>query len=52
MGDAAMDAVVAEARREWLQYLRSSELKTDLRRYIFRLETGRYPALTDELPDL
>ena len=52
MGDAAMDAVVAEARREWLRYLRSTEIKTDLRRYIFRLEQGRYPAPTDQLPDL
>ncbi|MFJ5985618.1 hypothetical protein [Lentzea sp. NPDC092896] len=41
----------AEGARDFLGYL-ASDLETDLRAYLFRLEHGRYPDPGDQLPEL
>ena len=51
MADPAKDALVAQARLEWLRHLRTDSTR-DLRRYMFRLEHGRLPTPADVLPDL
>ena len=41
----------ADGLREFLAYLETG-LETDLRAYLFRLETGRYPGSGEQLPEL
>lgn len=45
------EAEAAEGARDFLAYL-AGDLETDLRAYLFRLESGRYPDKGDRLPNL
>ncbi|MGV9408530.1 ferredoxin [Nocardia sp. NPDC003693] len=47
----AQDAEPAAGVRDFLTYL-ATDLETDLRAYVFRLENGRYPDDDDPLPNL
>ncbi|WP_433590471.1 ferredoxin [Nocardia sp. CA-145437] len=47
----AQEREAAEGVRTFLTYL-ATDLETDLRGYVFRLENGRYPAADDPLPHL
>ncbi|MGM7648891.1 ferredoxin [Nocardia sp. JW2] len=51
VGALLEDREVAEGVRKFLIYL-ATDLETDLRRYVFRLENGRYPDADDPLPSL
>ncbi|MFB7718499.1 ferredoxin [Nocardia sp. NPDC056100] len=48
-GDIAQRVEAAEGVRDFLTYL-ATNLETDLREYVFRLENDRYPTADDPLP--
>ncbi|MFF2555140.1 ferredoxin [Nocardia sp. NPDC058058] len=50
-GASASRSEAAEGVRDFFAYL-TTDLETDLREYVFRLENDRYPAADDELPNL
>lgn len=50
-GAPSQSADPAEGVRDFLTYL-ATDLATDLRQYVFRLENGLYPADDDALPHL
>lgn len=52
MAHDELNARVARVFATWLDYLEGPEIMQDLRRYLYRLEVGRYPTQGQTLPEL